>query len=617
MGPAARTNGILALVTCYLVGASARSLTVKRDVPMVGSEDKPPEPPVFSEVFYATYNFSMPHLYLTQPDGLNYEVSVWYDGPNQRRRVESYGGEDTCVTVGGVDYTLIPRIDRLHCDVWGSPGREIFSPLPDMWAWEYGGLVEVKGRQAYIWLRSFNEHGKLSQYTFYVTPDNEPLRLVMIGTNYISGSHADEYIYDFTHFEPSLPTGKEARKLFEVPNLCIAASSGAEGAGAAQTDSATSAADVGRPHPRAMQMGAALPQIQAYDHSHAYAAFSRATGRLHDGHAEYDARMRRFREVAAMVQAHNANPASSSRLRVNAWADWHREEWTATMLPNKRLAPALLPEQATGEAGKDVLLSELGGSYTPKGRFRATMTKDQLPTAVDWRGTGADPGIKDQAMCGSCYAFAATGAMDGAWFVATGQRRSFSEQQIVDCAEDFGPNGCFGGYYQPVFNYVAESGGIAEEHSYSYRGEVGFCRVANHSLVGRFDGYLAVESRDDVALMEAVYKYGPVAVSVDADPETFSFYSEGVLDEPACSSKMRDLDHTVTLYGYGTTPEGKDYWLVRNSWSRYWGADGYLRIARGKRDCGIATDAAVPRVAKEAEVPGARERAMAAAARWD
>ncbi len=52
---------------------------------------------------------------------------------------------------------------------------------------------------------------------------------------------------------------------------------------------------------------------------------------------------------------------------------------------------------------------------------------------------------------------------------------------------------------------------------------------------------------------------------VCAGPETFRFYSEGVYDEPECSHKMINLDHTVTLYGYGTTPDGKDYWLVRGS----------------------------------------------------
>ena len=61
---------------------------------------------------------------------------------------------------------------------------------------------------------------------------------------------------------------------------------------------------------------------------------------------------------------------------------------------------------------------------------------------VDWRGTGADPGIKDQGMCGSCWSFGATGTMEGVWYVSTGERRSFSEQQLIDCAWDWGPHAC-------------------------------------------------------------------------------------------------------------------------------------------------------------------------------
>lgn len=53
---------------------------------------------------------------------------------------------------------------------------------------------------------------------------------------------------------------------------------------------------------------------------------------------------------------------------------------------------------------------------------------------VDWRGTPADVVVKDQAQCGSCWAFGATGTMEGAWFLATGSSRLFSEQQLVDCA---------------------------------------------------------------------------------------------------------------------------------------------------------------------------------------
>ena len=80
-------------------------------------------------------------------------------------------------------------------------------------------------------------------------------------------------------------------------------------------------------------------------------------------------------------------------------------------------------------------------------------------------------------------------------------------------------------------------------------------------------GYAFVPAGDDEALKEAVYSRGPLQVSIDAAAKGFRFYSSGVYDEPSCSPKEEDLDHSVALVGYGTDEvSGKDYWLVRNSW---------------------------------------------------
>ncbi|XP_064488085.1 procathepsin L-like [Ornithodoros turicata] len=215
---------------------------------------------------------------------------------------------------------------------------------------------------------------------------------------------------------------------------------------------------------------------------------------------------------------------------------------------------------------------------------------DDVPKEVDWRKKGYVTPVKNQGQCGSCWAFSATGSLEGQHFRKTGNLVSLSEQNLVDC--DTSSLGCEGGSMDNAFEYVKRNDGIDTEESYPYTARDGSCKYNPSTEGATVTGYDDVESGSEDALKSAVGTVGPVSVAIDASHKSFRFYQSGVYDEPNCSTK--DLDHGVLVVGYGSGLNG-DYWIVKNSWGESWGDKGYIFMSRNRdNQCGIASEASYP-----------------------
>ncbi|XP_048450591.1 digestive cysteine proteinase 1-like [Rhincodon typus] len=118
----------------------------------------------------------------------------------------------------------------------------------------------------------------------------------------------------------------------------------------------------------------------------------------------------------------------------------------------------------------------------------------------------------------------------------------------------------------------------------------GFCHYNQSTLIAKLNSYTSVTSGDREALKMAIFKNGPVAVGIDCAHKSFQFYSSGVYYEPECGNDLEDLNHAVLAVGFGTLA-GQPYWLIKNSWSAYWGNDGYILMSMKDNNCGVATDA--------------------------
>lgn len=254
----------------------------------------------------------------------------------------------------------------------------------------------------------------------------------------------------------------------------------------------------------------------------------------------------------AFVNTHNAEEEMgfhSYKMKLNHLGDMTAEEYRSQML-GFHLSPS------------------------SRGAAAPVTSSADVPDSWDWRPKGIVNKVKDQAQCGSCWAFSAVASMEGAYNLKSngtvdklcagntcGPNKtpccSFSEQEVVDCTLNGADNCNKGGDPADGVKEIAKNmkGTFDTEKQYPYTSgdghSSGKCKAKTAGVQTGITGLLTTKSGDEDALKVAAAKT-VVSIGIDASQQSFQFYSSGVYVEPRCKNKPDSLDHGVAIVGYGT-----------------------------------------------------------------
>lgn len=260
-------------------------------------------------------------------------------------------------------------------------------------------------------------------------------------------------------------------------------------------------------------------------------------------------------------------------------------EWTAGPTSRTQMDPSLRVLPTTEEV--------LAGMAPPMGDLMEARTEPPPPPPPDvdidavrfsWHEVDGEDWmteVKNQGMCGGCWAFASLAAVEGCYNVAMGTPHldiDLSEQVIIACTD----GGCNGGMPEPVVQYLRVTG-VPDEQCYPYLAIDGNCddKCADWESrafeIARWGWVLDLFGQER-AIKERLLS-GPVYSSMTVYSD-FNAYTEGVYEHV---TGEREGGHAVTIVGWD---DDHDSWIVKNSWGTFWGEDGYFEIRRGDSDIG-------------------------------
>lgn len=260
----------------------------------------------------------------------------------------------------------------------------------------------------------------------------------------------------------------------------------------------------------------------------------------------------------------------------------------------------------TREQFRGLLGARSHDGMLPEKMFTSAELRD-TPEAFDsrekWPHCKSMTMIRDQASCGSCWAFGAVESISDRECVKYGYDIIVSAEDMLACSNG---GSCNGGYDIMAYNYWKKTGVVTEKcRPYS----IPWCdhHIENSSnpcpkgmsptpkcpnecvegsgLVWANDKHKAesiYSVRGEANMMAEISTNGPCEGSFTVYDD-FAIYKSGIYHHVSGSYEG---GHAIKILGYGAE-NGVKYWICANSWNEHWGENGYFRIRRGHNDCGI------------------------------
>lgn len=306
-----------------------------------------------------------------------------------------------------------------------------------------------------------------------------------------------------------------------------------------------------------------IPNLEDMQPEPAFKAWKLQYSKTYNSTEEESRRFAIFQKSLALVRENNRDPSKTYKLKLNHLADLSPEEFRQKYLMKRPFQP--LSEDA--ERNESVEMIDM-------------MT--DVPASINWVQKGAVTMVKTKGSILTSEYLGAVDALESASYINQKKITILSVAELADCVT--------AAYPEQIFAFTTANG---IESDCIYPEMKGTCKASPDWVFYQPEGYKTVPTNDNDALKAAVAQQ-PVLVLIDALSPAFQLYSSGIMKDSDCT---QHVTHAVLLVGYDQE-NGKDYWLIKNSWGTGWGEQGYARIERvsGQQPgaCGISQRAIYP-----------------------